>query len=113
MDDKDPQSWLRSSFPARYIYEYLLPKVVDEEASQVVYRASSPFGNGRSTTLKVDRSIGDVHQWNVWHGDMIMYQKLPEMNGRFVSEFGMEAYPHLETLLSFNTDPGSSIPEAE
>ena len=61
-DDKDPESWLRTNFPARYLYEYLLPKVVDEETCHVVYRPSSPFGNGQSTTLKVDRTIGDVHQ---------------------------------------------------
>ncbi|KAF2472597.1 glycoside hydrolase [Lindgomyces ingoldianus] len=96
-EDKDPQSWLKTDFPARYLYEYLLPKVVDDEAKGVPYHPSSPFGNGVSTVLKVDPTVGDVHQWNVWHGDMKPYQVLPHMGGRFVSEFGMEAYPHLET----------------
>lgn len=41
---------------------------------------------------------------------MEMYQKLPEMNGRFVSEFGMEAYPHLDTLHSFITDSSQQYP---
>jgi beta-mannosidase len=96
--DKDPQSWLKTNFPARYIYEYLLPKVIKEETKGVPYHPSSPFGNGTSTVLKVDPKVGDVHQWNVWHGTMEPYQLLPAMGGRFVSEFGMEAYPHLETL---------------
>ena len=30
-EDKDPQSWLKSTFPARYTYEYLLPKILSEE----------------------------------------------------------------------------------
>ena len=96
--DKDPQSWLKTNFPARYIYEYLLPKIVAEETKGVPYHPSSPFGNGTSTTLKVDSTVGDIHQWNMWHGTMEPYQRLPGMGGRFVSEFGMEAYPHMETL---------------
>ncbi|USP79454.1 carbohydrate-binding module family 35 protein [Curvularia clavata] len=97
-DDKDPQSWLKTNFPARFLYEHLLPMVVSEECSNVAYHPSSPFGNGKSTVLKVDPTIGDVHQWNVWHGTMEPYQKLPELGGRFVSEFGMEAYPHVSTI---------------
>ncbi|KAF1850409.1 glycoside hydrolase family 2 protein [Cucurbitaria berberidis CBS 394.84] len=98
LDDKEPRSWLKTNFPARYIYEYLLPTVMIEEFPGVPYHPSSPFGNGKSTVLKVDPTIGDVHQWNVWHGTMEPYQKLPDMGGRFVSEFGMEAYPHVSTL---------------
>ncbi|KAK8070291.1 hypothetical protein PG994_006907 [Apiospora phragmitis] len=100
-DDKkdDPEAWLRTDFPARYLYEHLLPHVVEAETGGgVPYHPSSPFGNGRSTVLKVDPTVGDVHQWNVWHGIMQPYQQLPELGGRFVSEFGMEAYPHLATL---------------
>ncbi|KAF2279109.1 glycoside hydrolase [Westerdykella ornata] len=98
VENLDPEAWLQTNFPARYIYEYLLPKVVMEEAVGTPYHPSSPFGNGKSTTLKVDPTIGDIHQWNVWHGSMEPYQRFPAMGGRFVSEFGMEAYPHLETL---------------
>lgn len=97
-EDKDPESWLKTNFPARYLYEHLLPKIVSEETVGVPYHPSSPFGNGTSTTLKVDPKVGDIHQWNVWHGEMKPYQLLPKMGGRFVSEFGMEAYPHMETL---------------
>ncbi|CAN9089791.1 unnamed protein product [Alternaria alternata] len=113
-DDKDPDSWLKTDFPARYIYEYLLPNVVKQECSNVLYHPSSPFGNGESTVLKVDPTIGDIHQWNVWHGTMEPYQRLPDLGGRFVSEFGMEAYPHVSTLESCITRkedlyPGSMV----
>ncbi|KAK3331893.1 glycoside hydrolase family 2 protein [Cercophora scortea] len=109
-DDKDPQSWLRSSFPARYIYEHLLPAIVSDESPGSIYHPGSPWGDGNSTTLKVDATVGDVHQWNVWHGDMKPYQTLPDMGGRFVSEFGMEAYPHLDTIRHFATSPGEQYP---
>lgn len=98
VEDKDPRSWLKTDFPARYIYEHLLPKIIHEESPHALYHPSSPFGNGESTVLKVDPTIGDVHQWNVWHGTMEPYQRFPDMGGRFVSEFGMEAYPHVSTL---------------
>lgn len=91
-------SWLETNFPARYIYEYRLPKIIKEECANVPYRSSSPFGDGRSTPLRVDPRIGDIHQRNVWHSTMEPYQRLPDMGGRFVSEFGMQAYPHVSTL---------------
>lgn len=46
----------------------------------------------------------------VWHGLMRRYQELPTMGGRFVSEFGMEAYPHLSTIKSAITDPKQQHP---
>ena len=73
--DKDPQSWLKSTFPARYIYEHLLPGIVKVESPWTIYHPGSPWGNGRSTTLKVDPTVGDIHQWNMWHGDMRKYRE--------------------------------------
>lgn len=109
-EDLDPESWLKTDFPARYIYEYLLPKIVKSESPGVPYHPSSPFGNGKSTTLKVDPTVGDVHQWNVWHGTMEPYQRLPELGGRFVSEFGMEAYPHVSTIERYITKEEERYP---
>jgi beta-mannosidase len=103
--DKDPQSWLKSTFPARYIYEHLLPTVVREESPSAIYHPSSPWGNGTSTTLKVDPTVGDIHQWDLWNGEARPWQLLPQMGGRFVSEFGMMAYPHVDTIERFVTDP--------
>ncbi|KAJ1337305.1 beta-mannosidase [Microdochium nivale] len=94
VEDKDPASWKRSTFPARYIYEDLLPRILTEEDPQALYHPGSPWGDGKHTT---DPTVGDIHQWNIWHGQMSRYQDCHELSGRFVSEFGMEAYPHLQT----------------
>jgi beta-mannosidase len=59
--EKDPEKWLKSNFPARYIYEKLLPEVVSEQAPGVFYHPGSPWGGGKPTT---DNSVGDIHQWN-------------------------------------------------
>lgn len=60
-EDHDPGSWLRSSFSARYIYEHLLPKLVQEEAPGTIYHPGSPWGDGKHTT---DPTVGDIHQWS-------------------------------------------------
>ncbi len=59
-DDKDPQSWLKSSFPARYIYEKILVDVTEELIPDTYYHFGSPFG-GVNTR---DPTVGDIHQWN-------------------------------------------------
>ncbi|KAI5462797.1 glycoside hydrolase superfamily [Mariannaea sp. PMI_226] len=106
-DDTDPDSWLKSTFPARYIYEYLLPNLVREEDPSIIYHPGSPWGDGKHTT---DPAVGDIHQWDIWHGQMLRYQDADQLAGRFVSEFGMEAYPHLETIRRAITDPQQQRP---
>jgi beta-mannosidase len=58
--DGDPQSWLRGSFPARYIYEKLLVEVTSALVPGAFYHFGSPWG-GASTR---DATVGDIHQWN-------------------------------------------------
>ena len=96
-DDKDPDSWLRSTFPARYIYEKLLPDILHNLIDGVIYRFGSPFGGKTSN----DPTVGDLHQWNVWHGEQRPYQDWASLSGRFVSEFGMQALPNVRTIEAF------------
>ncbi|KZT13063.1 glycoside hydrolase family 2 protein [Laetiporus sulphureus 93-53] len=96
LDYSDEKSDFRkTNFPARYIYERLLPAVV-ERLCDVHYHRSSPYsGFGKPTT---DRNYGDLHQWNVWHGSQEPWHHWDILSGRFVSEFGMEAYPNIRTV---------------
>lgn len=59
--ETNPDSWLESTFPARYIYEYLLPDVLAKEAPLMEYWPGSPFSVGRQSS---DPAVGDIHQWN-------------------------------------------------
>ncbi|KAK2600260.1 hypothetical protein QQS21_004978 [Conoideocrella luteorostrata] len=106
-ENKDPESWLTSSFPARYIYEHLLPRLIKEEDPSMIYHPSSPWGDGKPTA---DPTVGDIHQWNLWHGAVNKYQEVDLLGGRFISEFGLEAYPHLSTVHRMTTQPSQLYP---
>ncbi|KAF2098291.1 beta-mannosidase [Rhizodiscina lignyota] len=90
-----PEQWLNSEFPARYIYERLLPSLVQQHAPWINYWPGSPFGGVDNNS---DRTIGDVHIWNVSSGMLVPYQRYPDLTARFVSEFGMLSCPHHKTV---------------
>ncbi|KAL1302737.1 hypothetical protein AAFC00_003091 [Neodothiora populina] len=108
-EDKDPDNWLKTDFPARYIYEKILPEAVAAHSPHIPYHPGSPWGDGRVTS---DPTVGDMHQWNVWHGTQEKYQIFDTLGGRFNSEFGMEAFPHIDTIRYFVTDPTQMYPQS-
>lgn len=81
-------------FPARRIYERLLPEVCAALDPARIYWPGSAYGGANSQ----DPTTGDRHTWDVWHGAMAPYQAYARFEGRFVSEFGMQAAPALATL---------------
>ena len=89
----------RSDFPAREIFERVLPEIVRRElgpSSQVAYRVDSPY-SGRHFGAN-DPRLGDQHCWDVWHGAQMPYQDWDQLGGRFVSEFGMQGAPDSSTV---------------
>ncbi|KAH6657230.1 glycoside hydrolase family 2 protein [Truncatella angustata] len=95
--DHNAEGWLKTDFPARYIYEKILPDACKELIPATYYHPGSPWG-GVDTH---DPTVGDIHQWNVWHGTQEKYQNFDKLVGRFVSEFGMEAFPSVKTIDAF------------
>ncbi|KAE8151463.1 beta-mannosidase B [Aspergillus avenaceus] len=108
-EDKDPENWLKTDFPARYIYEKLLPEIVERLAPKTFYHPGSPWGDGKITS---DPTVGDMHQWNVWHGTQEKYQIFETLGGRFNSEFGMEAFPHMSTIDYFVENESDKYPQS-
>jgi len=86
-----------SVFPAREIYERVLPEVCARLDPQTRYWEGSPYGG----TDPNDSSIGDRHTWDIWHGQAAPYQDYLKFEGRFVSEFGMAAPPNIRTIEAF------------
>jgi beta-mannosidase len=103
-----------------------LPEVVAAESPHVPYHPGSPWGDGLKTS---NPTVGDMHQWNgiwsfavcitlcanlyaVWHGTQEKYQIFDTLGGRFNSEFGMEAFPHIDTVRYYCTDPTQLYPQS-
>ena len=62
--DWDPSDhdgeWEKGTFPARAIYERLLPNVVKQLSPLTPYKPGSPYSAPDTT----DQTVGDIHQWN-------------------------------------------------
>ncbi|KIJ70008.1 glycoside hydrolase family 2 protein [Hydnomerulius pinastri MD-312] len=85
----------KTKFPARYIYERTLPSIVGK-LCDIHYHRSSPYS--APGVVSTDKTLGDLHQWNVWHGSQEPWHNWDILAGRFVSEFGMEGYPNIRTV---------------
>ena len=97
VSETDPEKILSSSFPGRYFYEHLLPAICEELVPDVPYWPGSPFGG----EMVNSPDVGDIHQWHVWHLEKFPYQDFPRLRGRFVSEFGMQSIPSIQTSRSY------------
>ena len=104
-DGKKDRTLARPSHHADYIkmFEYILPKLVREYAPQTFYWPSSPSSGGALDDPQ-DPSRGDVHYWDVWHGEK-PFTDYRTHRFRYVSEFGFQSFPSLPTVESF-TLPG-------
>lgn len=109
--DADPEHWLKSNWPARIIYDKVLPQICAKLAPNTPYHPGSPWG-GRPSN---DPAVGDTHSWDVWMkaSKQYPYQRYPELAGQFVSEFGLKSYPTLKTIMEFITDPSERYPQSK
>jgi beta-mannosidase len=111
----DPQfkgDFSSSTFPAREIYERLLPEVCAALDPGTPYWPGSPY-NGEEG--EPDEEVGDKHIWSVWHEPLLPYQAYPQHRSRFISEFGMQSYPRRALIDQFASEedlwPQSAVVE--
>lgn len=99
----DPNTFLpaRPSHHADYIkmFEYILPEICARLAPQIYYWPASPSSGG-SFDQPDDENRGDVHCWDVWHGEK-PFTAYRQFHFRYVSEFGFQSFPSLKTVESF------------
>ncbi len=57
----DDCDFRKTNFPARHLYEKVLPAAVNE-LSDIYYHRGSPYGGKDSQ----DPTVGDIHQWSEW-----------------------------------------------
>ncbi|KAK5308933.1 hypothetical protein LTR93_012313, partial [Exophiala xenobiotica] len=96
------------AYPQRKLYLDVLPKAVSEVAPEVQYWTNSPWGGASANDL----TVGDVHQWDVWHGGK-SYQEYKGLSGRFVSEFGMHGFPIMRTVDRFVPSEEDRFPQSK
>ncbi len=95
-----------TAFPARALYEQLLPAVCAQLDPTRPYWPGSPYSGQNAN----DISQGDAHVWDIWQKS-IPYQDYPKTPARFVSEFGIESFPALATIESI-TPPEERYPQS-
>lgn len=96
--------WGNKAQAADYIkmYEYIIPKTLKQEDPETFYWPSSPSSGGSFDEAQ-DPNRGDVHYWQVWHG-LMPFTDYRNYFFRYVSEFGFQSFPCMETIESF-TEP--------
>jgi beta-mannosidase len=81
----------------RTIFNEILPNNIRRFDTLRPYIPSSPLhGWGREISVKE----GDLHYWGVWWGKE-PFSIFPEKTGRFMSEYGFQAFPDLSTIRKF------------
>jgi beta-mannosidase len=99
-------------FDGRTIYETLLPGVCAELDPTRPYWPGSPYSpNATGVTVSSDATVGDRHSWEIWHQQMLPYQRYGDVQARFVSEFGMQSHASVALLESI-LPPAERFPES-
>jgi beta-mannosidase len=80
-------------------FEVLLPEIAHREDPVTPYWFSSPSSGG-SFFRPNDENYGDMHYWEVWHGEK-PFTDYRKVHPRFMSEFGLQSFPCLKTVESF------------
>lgn len=83
------------------LFARLLPEVVEEYDAETPYWSSSPSSNFQEDSDS--QKIGDVHYWGVWHASE-PFEKYEEVYPRFMSEYGFQSFPQIETIKTYTTE---------
>lgn len=80
------------------IFRDLIPSELQKAETQIPWWETSPsLGWGNPTSLKK----GDSHYWGVWWGKE-PFSNYVSKTGRFMSEYGFQAYPSLHSIKHFS-----------
>lgn len=99
------RTWVSKDSEVRdYIimYERILPKIMKKYAPQVYYWPASPSSGGSFDDPR-DENRGDVHYWDVWHGNK-PFSEYRKFYFRYLSEFGFQSFVSKKTVETFTDD---------
>ena len=89
----------------RDIFKDILPKAVKTHGLGIPYWESSPSSKGGEFA---DWKSGDSHYWGVWWGQE-PFEEYRNNIGRFMSEYGFQSFPELNTVKSFTEEGDRDI----
>lgn len=101
----DEEQWgAKFTLKSDYVkmYEYIFPKILKKEDPQTFYWPASPSSGGGFDNPN-DDTRGDVHYWDVWHGNK-PFTEYRKFHFRYLSEFGFQSFPSMKTIETF-TEP--------
>ncbi len=97
----------KNKFYGETIYHKILPEVCAKLDPATFYWPGSPYGGDDPNS----QSEGDRHNWEVW--SMLRdYTEYLNDKGRFISEFGFQSAPSMETVKKF-TLPEDRNPQSK
>lgn len=94
--------WHEKTKAGAWIYNYLLPEIVEKYCPEIPYWNGSPYGGDSPNSCEV----GDRHHWwdCMMHPEMekrITPEEYDKCNSLFVSEYGYIGAPTKETILRY------------
>ena len=89
------------------LFNVILKDVVKDYTfdKQRFYWPSSPMASFDEKAGNLNS--GDIHYWNVWHFGKPFKEYLNNV-GRFMSEYGFQSFPELQTIEQYTTPSGIS-----
>lgn len=105
--DKTWEPSIKQKYDYIKLYEYIIPKIVEEEDPATFYWPSSPSSGGNFDN-PWDENRGDTHYWDVWHGNK-PFTEFRKFKFRYLSEFGFQAFPCLKTVETFTRPEDRNI----
>lgn len=99
------ETWVTKASELRdylFMYERIIPQVLKKYDPVTFYWPSSPSSGG-SFDDPQDPNRGDVHFWQVWHGNK-PFSEYRKYGFRYLSEFGFQALPSFQTIEEGITD---------
>jgi len=106
----DKMQWVSTmKQKADYIkmYEYIFPQILKVLDPETFYWPASPSSGG-SFDAPNDPNRGDVHYWDVWHGNK-PFSDYRNYYFRYASEFGFQSFPALKTVETFTLPEDRNI----
>lgn len=82
------------------IFNHILRNLSTKLDSNVAYWPSSPSSAVKGKYATDKNPDGDVHYWGVWWGKQ-PFEKYADNIGRFMSEYGFQSFPGLETVRKY------------